>query len=91
LGLHLDPSVPAGTPRIAALAEAKLIDGPVGQYRLPVGLRMELRHKGNVLAVQAGGHELEIGYDSAGDFYALQLHALLRPTRKADGTSPSLC
>src|SRR5262249_2982953 len=36
---------------------------------------------------QADGQpEFEMGYDSAGDFYALQFDALLRPKRKADGT-----
>ena len=48
LGLHLlDPSVPVGTPRIVATADAKLIDALVGRYRLQGGLGMELRHKGN--------------------------------------------
>jgi D-alanyl-D-alanine-carboxypeptidase/D-alanyl-D-alanine-endopeptidase len=43
LGLHLlDPSVPAGAPRIVATADAKLIDALVGRYRLQGGLGMEL-------------------------------------------------
>jgi CubicO group peptidase (beta-lactamase class C family) len=89
LGLHLiEPSVPIGVPRKVATADAKLIDGLVGRYRLlPIGLGMELRRKGNALAVQADGQaELEMGYDSAGDFYPLQLDALLRPVRRADGS-----
>jgi D-alanyl-D-alanine-carboxypeptidase/D-alanyl-D-alanine-endopeptidase len=88
LGGHLlDPSVPVGAPRIVATADAKLIDALVGRYRLPNGLGVELRHKGNALAVQADGQpEFEMGYDSAGDFYPLQFDALLRPKRKADGT-----
>jgi serine-type D-Ala-D-Ala carboxypeptidase/endopeptidase len=88
LGLHLlDPSVPAGTPRIVATADAKLIDALVGRYRLQGGLEGDLRHKGDALTLQADGQpELEMGYDSAGDFYPLQFDALLRPKRKGDGT-----
>ena len=85
---HLfDPSVPVGAPRIVATADAKLIDALVGRYHLQNGIVGELRHKGNALTIQADGQpEFEMGYDSAGDFYPLQLDALLRPKRKADGT-----
>src|SRR5258708_1226828 len=71
LGLHLlDPSVPAGAPRIVATADAKLIDALVGRYRLQGGLGMELRHKANALTIQADGQpEFEMCYDTAGDFY----------------------
>jgi serine-type D-Ala-D-Ala carboxypeptidase/endopeptidase len=88
LGLHLlDPAVPVGAPRIVAAADAKLIDALVGRYRLPGGLGLDLRHKGDALTLQADGQpEFEMGYDSAGDFYPLQFDALLRPKRKADGT-----
>jgi serine-type D-Ala-D-Ala carboxypeptidase/endopeptidase len=88
LGLHLlDPSMPVGAPRIAATADAKLIEALVGRYRLRSGLGVELRRKGNALTIQADGQpEFEMGYDSAGDFYPLEFDALLRPTRKADGT-----
>lgn len=88
LGLHLiDPSVPAGAPRVVATADPKLIDALVGRYRLQGGLEGDLRHKGNALTIQADGQpEFEMGYDSAGDFYPLQFDALLRPKRKADGT-----
>jgi serine-type D-Ala-D-Ala carboxypeptidase/endopeptidase len=91
LGLHLiDPSVPAGAPRIAATADAKLIDALVGRYRLQGGLGMDLRRKGNALTIQADGQpEFEMGYDSAGDFYPLEFDALLRPKPKADGTYTS--
>jgi len=88
LGLHLlDPSMPAGAPRLVATADAKLIDALVGRHRLQGGLGMELRHKGDALTIQADGQpEFEMGYDSAGDFYPLKFDALLRPKRKADGT-----
>lgn len=88
LGTHLlDPSMSAGAPRVAATADAKLIDALVGKYRLQSGLGMELRRKGSNLTIQADGQrEFEMGYDSAGDFYPLKFDALLRPKRKADGT-----
>ena len=88
LGLHLlDPSLLAGAPRIAATADAKLIDALIGRYRLQNGLGIDLRRKGNALTAQADAQpEFEMGYDSAGDFYPLAFDALLRPKRKADGT-----
>ena len=88
LAMHLlDPSLPAGTPRTTATAEVKLIDALLGRYRLPFGLGMELRRKGNKLTIQADGQpEYEMEYDSAGEFYALEFDAVLRPRRKFDGT-----
>jgi D-alanyl-D-alanine-carboxypeptidase/D-alanyl-D-alanine-endopeptidase len=80
-------SVPAGTPRIVATADAKLINALVGRYRLQNGLGMVLRHRVKSLTIQADGQsEFEMGYDSASDFYPLRFDALLRPKRKADGT-----
>jgi D-alanyl-D-alanine-carboxypeptidase/D-alanyl-D-alanine-endopeptidase len=88
LGLHLlDPSSPAGAPRVVATADAKLIDALVGKYRLQGGLGVELRHNAGSLTIQADSQpEFEMGYDSAGDFYPLKFDAVLRPKRKADGT-----
>jgi D-alanyl-D-alanine-carboxypeptidase/D-alanyl-D-alanine-endopeptidase len=88
LGLHLlDPSISVGAPRVIATADAKLIDAVVGKYRLQNQLGMELRRSGGGLTIQADGQpEFEMGYDSAGDFFALKFDALLRPKRKADGT-----
>jgi len=84
-GMHLlDRSLPAGTPRTMATADAKLIDALVGRYRLPFGLGMELRRKGNKLTIQADGQpEFEMEYDSAGEFFPLEFDAVLRPRRKA--------
>ena len=86
-GMHLlDRSLPAGTPRTMATADAKLIDALVGRYRLPFGLGMELRRKGNKLTIQADGQpEFEMEYDSAGEFFPLEFDAVLRPRRKVDG------
>jgi CubicO group peptidase (beta-lactamase class C family) len=88
LGGHLlDSTVPAGTPRIIAAADAGLIDALAGRYRLRNGLGMELRHKGSALTVQADGQpEFEMGHDSAGDFYSLKFDGLLRPKRRGNGT-----
>ncbi len=88
LGSHLlDPTLPVGAPRLAAIADPKLINALVGRYRLQTGLGMILRHKGKTLTIQADGQpEFEMGYDSAGDFYPLQFDALLQPVRKPDGT-----
>jgi serine-type D-Ala-D-Ala carboxypeptidase/endopeptidase len=88
LGFHLlDPSSPAGSPRVVATADAKLIDALAGRYRLQGGLGLELRRNGSNLAIQADGQpEFVMGYDTAGDFYPLKFDALLRPKRKADGT-----
>ena len=83
----LDPSSPAGGPRVVATADARLIDALVGKYRFQSGLGLELRRNGSSLAIQADGQpEFEMGYDSAGDFYPLKFDAVLRPKRKADGT-----
>ena len=80
-------AVPAGAPRIVATADARLIDALVGRYRLQNGLGVDLRRKGDALAVQADGQpEFEMGYDSVGDFYPLKFDGLLRPRRKADGS-----
>ncbi|HEY1243795.1 MAG TPA: serine hydrolase domain-containing protein [Hyphomicrobiaceae bacterium] len=89
LALHLlDLAQPAGAPRIAAIADAKLIEALAGRYRLlPIGLGIDLRREGNALITQADAQpEFEMGYDSAGDFYPLAFEAVLRPKRKADGT-----
>lgn len=87
-GMHvLDPTAPAGVPRVVAMADSKVVDGLVGTYRLPNGLGMALRRKGDALTVQADHQpEFQMGYDSAGDFYPLEFDALLRPKRRADGT-----
>jgi CubicO group peptidase (beta-lactamase class C family) len=88
LAMHLlDPSLPPGTPRHAATAEVKLIDALAGRYRLPFGLGMELRRRGNKLTVQADGDpEFEMEYDSAGEFYPFEFDAILQPRRKVDGS-----
>jgi serine-type D-Ala-D-Ala carboxypeptidase/endopeptidase len=69
-------------------AEVKLIDALVGRYRLPFGLSMELRRKGNKLTIQADGDPVfEMEYDSAGEFYPSEFDAVvLQPRRRVDGS-----
>jgi hypothetical protein len=88
IAAHLiDPTQPLGEPRKVATPSGALLDALVGRYRLETGLGIVLRRKGDALAIQADGQaEFEMGYDSAGDFYALDFDALLRPVRKADGS-----
>lgn len=87
LGLHLvDASFPLGTPRREATPDGALLDALVGEYRLPSGMKMTLRRKGDTLEVQAAGQgAYAMGYDSAGDFYPREFDAVLRPQRTADG------
>lgn len=87
LGLHLvDASFPLGTPRRGATPDGALLDALVGEYRLPSGMKMTLRRKGDTLEVQAAGQSAyAMGYDSAGDFYPREFDAVLRPQRTADG------
>ncbi|HKY37089.1 MAG TPA: serine hydrolase domain-containing protein [Polyangiaceae bacterium] len=87
LALHLfDPDaadLPA--PRLEAQPEAALLAALSGRYRLGE-LLMTLRTRGGVLFVQAESQaELELGYDSYGDFFARTFDALLTPLRRADG------
>jgi D-alanyl-D-alanine-carboxypeptidase/D-alanyl-D-alanine-endopeptidase len=81
LGLHLlDPSHPLGSPRVVSTPEAELMDALVGEYSLNEHLRMSVRRRGNGLEIQAQGQPaFALSYDSAGDFYALDFDATLRP------------
>lgn len=88
IAAHLmDPTQPLGEPRKVATPSGALLDALVGRHRLETGLAIVLRRKGDALAIQADGQpEFAMGYDSAGDFYALEFDALIRPVRKADGS-----
>ncbi|MFO1496628.1 MAG: serine hydrolase [Lysobacterales bacterium] len=87
LGLHLvDARLPLGQPRTAAQPDPALLASLVGRYRLEGGLALELRVRDGQLELQAEGQApVQMGYDSAGDFYPLHLDALLRPQRGAGG------
>ena len=87
LGLHLvDASLPLGKPRKLAKPPQALLDGLAGDYQLQGARPITLRQRDGKLFVQAQGQgELEMGYDDAGDFFPLELDAVLRPQKKAAG------
>ena len=89
IGLHLlDPLVPVGPPRREIKPDPELLDALVGRYRLQGGLNMELRRQGDALEIQAEGQPAFLmGYDSAGDFYPQAFDAVLRPTKRSDGSA----
>ncbi|WP_162435261.1 serine hydrolase [Pseudoxanthomonas koreensis] len=88
LGNHLvDASLPLGKPRRAVPADPALLQALAGEYQLQGAMKMTLREREGKLFIQAAGQdEFEMGHDDAGDFYPLQLDAVLRPQRKADGS-----
>lgn len=87
LGLHLvDASFPLGKPRRIAPPPPALLEALAGEYQLQGAMAMTLRHRDGKLFVQAAGQgEIEMAYDDAGDFFPLELDAVLTPRRKADG------
>ncbi|WP_162406372.1 serine hydrolase domain-containing protein [Pseudoxanthomonas jiangsuensis] len=87
LGQHLvDESFPLGKPRREVAADPALLQALAGEYQLQGGMKMTLRTREGRLHVQAEGQgEYAMGHDDAGDFYPLELDAVLHPLRKADG------
>ncbi|MGY0505095.1 serine hydrolase [Luteimonas sp. e5] len=87
LGLHLvDPAFPLGKPRKLAMPPADLLEALQGEYRLQSGLAMTLCQRDGRLFVQAADQpELEMAYDDAGDFFPLQLDAVLKPQQTRRG------
>ncbi|NLA67732.1 MAG: serine hydrolase [Gammaproteobacteria bacterium] len=88
LGLHLvDDSFPLGGPRTVEAPPQALLDGLEGDYQLQGAMKVSLRQRdGTLFARPAGQPEFELAYDSAGDFFPLQLDALLKPQRTSDGS-----
>ncbi|MBD9368556.1 serine hydrolase domain-containing protein [Xanthomonas sp. XNM01] len=88
LGLHLvDASLPLGKPRHPVSAPTDLLQALAGDYQLQGAMAMTLRVRDGALFAQADGQpEFALAYDDAGDFHPLQLDAILRPQRKADGS-----
>jgi len=88
LGLHLvDPAFPLGKPRREVAAAPELLQALAGEYQLQGTMKMVLRPRDGRLYVQADGQaEQAMGHDDAGDFHALQVDAVLRPQRRADGS-----
>lgn len=88
LGLHLvDQSLPLGKPRREVAPDPALLQALAGEYQLQGAMRMTLRARDRRLHIQAEGQdEYAMGHDDAGDFYPLELDAVLRPQRRADGS-----
>jgi CubicO group peptidase (beta-lactamase class C family) len=92
LGLHLlDEALPLDGPRLPAVPAPSLVAALVGRYRLGEALEVRLERRGAALwAILATGGaplELELAYDSHGDFYPRDgsLDGLLTPVVGADG------
>ena len=86
LALHLfDASLPLGQPRTVTKADPAVIDALVGDYTM-AGMKVALTRRDGALVVQAQGQPaFVLSHDSAGDFFATEIDAQLRPVRKADG------
>ena len=93
LGLSLlDPAFPApGFPRRAFPPGELLVSSLAGQYRLPDGSTMTLLNQGGKLSARFGDQPAHpLGFDSAGDFYALDEDFLIHPLRSGEATTFSL-
>lgn len=88
LGLSLlDDSVPApGFPRRPVPPGTGLLEGMTGRYLLPGGVKAALSVKDGALGAQIEGQpSMNLGFDSAGDFYALDQDAVIHPVRGSGG------
>lgn len=87
LGLHLvDAAFPLGKPRKVTAPPQALLEGLVGEYQLQGAMQMTLRQRDGKLFGQAAGQdEFEMAYDDAGDFFPLEIDAILRPQKEASG------
>jgi len=73
-------AVPLDAPRRELAPPQELIDALVGQYLLGGVMPMTLMERDGALYAQAQGQpDYEMGYDSAGDFFALGFDAVLSP------------
>ncbi len=88
LGLHLlDEQQPLDGPRLAAAPEAALVDALVGRYVVGGEVVVILEKRGEALWLVVQGEEMELAYDSHGDFYPRGhlVDGLLTPVTGADG------
>jgi hypothetical protein len=70
LGRHLlDPSMPAGAPRVVATADARLIDALVGAYRLTSSEYR--RNRSNCAARHIGGFDIGLGCSHRANVHCL--------------------
>jgi len=88
LGNHLvDASLPLGKPRRETAPDPALLQALAGEYQLQGAMKMTLRERDGRLHIQAEGQgEYAMGHDDAGDFYPLELDAVLRPQKRSDGS-----
>jgi len=88
MGLSLlDGSAPTpGFPRRPVPPGSGLLEGMTGRYALPGGTKVAVWNKDGGLVAQIEGQPaLDLGFDSAGDFYALTLDAVIHPVRGTGG------
>src|SRR5699024_4883176 len=87
LGLHLvDAAFSLGKPRKLAQPPQELLEALAGDYQLQGAMKMTLRQRdGSLFAQAAGQPEFALAFDDAGDFFPLELDALLTPQKKANG------
>lgn len=93
LGLSLlDPAFPSpGFPRRAYPPGELLLASLAGHYRLADGAGMTLASQGGKLTARFGDQTAHpLGFDSAGDFYALDADFLIHPIRSGEGYAFSL-
>ncbi|MFW7381109.1 MAG: serine hydrolase [Oligoflexus sp.] len=75
-----------GKPRLPAKPSESLLQSLQGEYILQGGMKVSLSVENGALWIQAEGQErLQLLYDSHGDFYPLELDALLRPLATESG------
>ena len=89
LGLHLldADAIPLPGPRTIETPDAALLAALSGVYLLEgVPGTVTLAASGGVLTAEGDGWTLEFGYDAYGDFFPLDLDALLTPISLPDGT-----
>lgn len=88
LGAHLiEPSFPLEAPRTLATPSPELLASLVGRYQLEGGPEVTLTTRdGALFATPEGQAELELGFDSHGDFFPLTIEGLLTPA--APGGEP---
>lgn len=85
----LDSKENPGAARRAATPDKKLLDSLVGDYMIADTLPATLRTRDGKLFIQAQGQpEFEMGYDTTGDFFVLDVDATLK--REGSGENAKL-
>ncbi|MEM9069457.1 MAG: serine hydrolase domain-containing protein [Myxococcota bacterium] len=86
VALHLlaPERIPLPAPRLPETAPETIVASLAGDYDLR-GTSLTLFAQDGELRASVGGETLRFGYDSYGDFYGLEIDALLRPVELPDG------